>query len=104
MEEQKIDRRTKEYKTQFQSDKTQDKTQIDLMIENAIPIQMAVFHRTVRAHTGEPESAFFDPDFKPAPKPSKAAIMYYTPHGLVCDQKGKFKIIPLANVSDTIVK
>jgi len=74
------------------------------LVETGIPITMAVFHRTVRSHTGEPETAFFDPDFKPAPKPSKAATMYYTPHGLVCDQKGKFKIIPLANVSDTIVK
>lgn len=60
---------------------------------------MAVFHRAVRSHMGEPETAFYNPE--PNMKPSRVANMWYTPHGLVCEQKGKYKIIPLANVSDT---
>lgn len=87
-------------------------TQMEAMVQTGVPILLAVFHKTVRSITGESESAFFDISHKPIPKPSKEAKLWYTPHGVVVEQtlkKGKevlhhFKIIPLANVADTIVK
>lgn len=86
--------------------------EIQELIDNGIPLKMAVFHRTVLSFgnfgtvTGEPENAFWAPSgdkTKPNAKPSRTAKMWYTPHGLVCEQHGIYKIIPTANVSDTIV-
>lgn len=80
--------------------------QIMALIETSIPIRRAVFHDTVTSSTGEPEFAFYDQekiDGKPAAKPSRLAKLYYTPIGLIVDQKGKIKLIPLANVKDSDV-
>lgn len=104
-EESKIDKRTKEYKQS-------DKSKAEILIESGIPLQMAVFHRTVLSHgdkqggTGIPETGLFAPSPKGSPqaaKPSRTANMWYTPHGVVVEQRGRYKIIPLANVTDTNV-
>lgn len=95
MEEQKIDKRTKEYKLQKSEDPI-----FDELKATGIPIKMAMFHRNVRSWTGEPETAFY----VSGAKPSRTATMWLTPHFLLCEQKGGYtKLIPLANVSDTIV-
>ncbi len=90
---------------ELKSTKT-DKTQIDILIESGIPLKMAVFHRPIKSIMGEPEFAFYVKETDPkkvSPKPSRIAKMWYTPHGLVTLQKDQFKLIPLANVSETIV-
>lgn len=70
-----------------------------------IPLRKAVFHRTVVSLIGgSPENAFYDDrnQVKKAQK-SRQALMWYTPNGLLVEQVGKHKLIPLANVSDTDV-
>lgn len=64
------------------------------LLANAIPVKEAVFHRVVKSKTGEPETAFYAKDAKP----SRLAKMGYSPHGLICEQKGYYIIVPLANV------
>lgn len=100
--ETKVDKRTKEYKS---STPTAD---ISKLIELGVPLQMAVFHRTILSYGGnrggEPETALFAPAPKgkpPTAKPSRTANLWYTPHGIVVEQKGRYKLIPLANCSDT---
>lgn len=75
------------------------------LIENGIPVRKAVFHRTVIFDYagGTPETAFYCESWSKDMKKNKIAKMWYTPHGLVCEQAGLFKIIPLANVSDTLI-
>lgn len=73
----------------------------------SIPVSVAVFHRTVQSFgsngiVGEPETAFYAPESKS--KPSRTAKMYYTPHGLICEQKYGTVIVPLANVVFARVK
>lgn len=77
--------------------------QLEELIENGIPVRKAVFHRTVLFDYagGTPESAFFSPEWAQDVKKQRVAKMWYTPHGLVCEQNGMWKIVPLANVSDT---
>jgi hypothetical protein len=79
--------------------------QMKALIEIGIPIRLAVFHRAVRSggKDGTPENAFYAKTDKGNPVPSRIAKMWYTPHGLVTEQAGVYKIIPLANVSDTFV-
>jgi hypothetical protein len=80
---------------------------VKALIEMGIPVKFALFRRTVRSNVGTPESAFYaretDPKL-PNPQPSRIAEMWYTPHGLVTLQAGGiYKVIPLANLVDTIV-
>lgn len=74
------------------------------LIDIGIPIRMAVFHRTIlsmgNGGTGEPENALYYPESKV--RPSRTANMWLTPQCLVVEQKGVYKLIPQANVSDTI--
>jgi hypothetical protein len=96
----KPDKKTeKEYK---------DATALIDLIDSGIPLHSAVFHRSILSHGGsqggEPETGLYSPKNKgAAPKPSRTANLWYTPHGVVIEQKGRYKIIPLANVSDTNV-
>lgn len=78
---------------------------LEALVENGIRIRKAVFHRTVLFdyQGGSPEYAFYSPDWSKDMKKTKVAEMWYTPHGLVCSQAGLWKIVPLANVSDTII-
>lgn len=75
---------------------------VNALILSGIPLAKAVFHRTVtsRAHGEMPETAFFASGTN---NKSRLAKIWYTPHGVVVEQNGKHKIIPLANVSDTNV-
>lgn len=102
MEKQELQKSAKpseNAKANSKSSKGPSKQILDL-VETGIPLQMAVFHRTVRSVLGEPETAFYSSGSN---KPSRTANMWYTPHGLVVEQRGHYKIIPLANISDTIV-
>lgn len=74
---------------------------IQALIEIGIPLKKVVFSRTVMSFENQPEFALFTPE--PNLKASRIAKMWYTPHGVVCEQKGLYKIIPLANVLDTVV-
>lgn len=76
--------------------------QIKALITDGIPLQMAVFQKTVRSGhaAGTPETAFYASGTSVV---SRIAKMWYTPHGVVTEQQGVYKIIPLASVSDTIV-
>ncbi len=76
-------------------------TGVQALIDIGIPVRFAVFVKPVRSCLGTPETAFFAQE--PNMKSQKVAKMWFTPHGLVTEQKGTYKIIPLANVSDTIV-
>lgn len=67
---------------------------IKVLIEKGHLVQEAVFHRTVKSSSGEPETAFYTS----GAKPSRTANMWYTPQGLVCEQKSTWMIIPAANV------
>lgn len=75
------------------------------LMENGIPIRKAVFHRTVIFDYagGTPEYAFYSPEWSKDIKKNRVAKMWYTPHGLICEQNGHFKIVPLATVSDTMI-
>lgn len=97
LEEQKIDKRTKEYKTQ---NITASRAKIEALKESGIPLKMAVFHRAIRSFDGTPETAFYSGEAKK----SRIALMWLTPDILLCEQQGgHYKLIPTANVSDTIV-
>lgn len=75
------------------------------LIENGIPVRKATFHRTVLFDYtgGTPEYAFYSKEWSKDVRPNRVANMWYTPHGLICEQNGHFKIVPLATVSDTMV-
>lgn len=101
MEEAKIDKRTKEYKqtsTKFELDSESTESYIK-MRDIGIPIKEAVFRRTVKSWTGEPETAFYSS----GAKPSRTATMWLTPCGLLCEQaKGKRVIVGSGNINYSI--
>lgn len=103
MEEIKVDKRTKEYKSQTQSTQPLDK--INELIENGIPLKKVVFHDTVLSFgaqsSGEPESALYDGG---SAKKSRLAQMWLTSAGVVIKQKDNYKIIPAAAIKDNDVK
>jgi len=74
------------------------------LIDIGIPVRMAVFHRTIlsmgNGKPGEPENALYSPE--QGSKKSRTANMWLTPQCLVVEQNGVYKLIPQANVSDTI--
>lgn len=93
---------------EVQKEKTQAKPkgpskQIQELIDIGVPLKMAVFHRAILSYgtenSGTPETALWSI----GGKPMRTAKLWYTPHGLVTEQRGIYKIIPLANVSDTTV-
>lgn len=91
-QESKTDKRTKEYKVINEKPQT---TAFEILKQTGIPVKEAVFHRTVKSWNGEPETAFY----ATGGKPSRTATMWFTPHGLACEQaKGKKILIPLANI------
>jgi hypothetical protein len=65
---------------------------------SGIPIKKAVFHKTVEAFDGSPETAFYQKG-----KPTRTANMWLTPYVLICEQvKGHRVIVPLANIGYTL--
>lgn len=75
------------------------------LVEIGIPLRKVVFHRTVifDYKAGTPESAYYCHDWSEVMKKNKQANMWFTPHCVVCEQAGHWKLVPLANVSDTMV-
>jgi hypothetical protein len=79
--------------------------QIEYLKNTGIPISLCVFHRTILSALNEPETALYSHGTS---KKSRLAKMWYTPNGLLVEQKDKLdniihKLIPLANVSDTVI-
>lgn len=77
--------------------------QVEELIANGIPVRKAIFHSTILFDYGSntPETVLFSPDWSEHTKKNKVARMWFTPHGLICEQMGIYKIIPLAMVKDT---
>ena len=99
---QKIDKRTKEYKDTTEPGST-TMMRIEALLQHGIPLSKVVFHDTVLSYghnkSGEPENALYDH----GSKPSRTAKLWYTPHGIVVKQKENYKIIPLAAIKDNDV-
>lgn len=75
-------------------------TPVDVLKENGIPVKKATFHKTISSLVdGTPEYQYYHPDG--THKKSRKAFMWYTPSGLLIEQNNKYKMVPLANVSDT---
>lgn len=88
---------------------TANETKLEAILESGLEVIEAVFHKTVKSGVaGLPETAFYaeaEPGKLPASShKSRIAHMVLTPHGLVCSQKGKITIVPLANVAYTRLK
>ncbi len=85
---------------QMTHSETIKKSALELLIEDGIPCKEAVFHRSIKSFNaskaGEPETALYDAATKA--KPSRTAKLWYTPHGLIYQQKFGSAIVPLANV------
>lgn len=78
-------------------------SKIQGLLDIGIPLKVAIFHDTVRSFEGNgtPEFAYYDPSEKC--QASRKANLWYTPHGVVMEKNGKYKLIPLANCKDTFV-
>lgn len=77
---------------------------LQTLIDNGIPLRRAIFHDNILfTHCKEcsPETSLFSPEWAKNVKRFRKANMWFTPHGLVCEQEGEYKIVPLANVKDT---
>lgn len=73
---------------------------IEMLKVTGIPIKKASFHKTIASLVdGTPEYQYYHPDG--TQKKTRKALMWYTPAGLLIEQLGRHKMIPLANVSDT---
>lgn len=76
---------------------------INLMKASGIPVKKAVFSKTVTGWNGNPEMSFYESGAGTIS--SRIAKMWYTPGGLLCEQeKGYRVLVPLANVTFTVVK
>ena len=102
-----LDKRSKAYKELAKSqgvideDKSTNESKIKDLIQNALKLKMVIFHHTVKAFDGTPEYALYET--APNTKSTRLAEIWYTPFGVVTKQHNIFKIIPLAQVKDTIV-
>jgi hypothetical protein len=98
-ETQKIDKRTKEYKTKTINNieyETTDTTPYQALKNAGIPIKMSMFKTAVKFLNEAPQTEFHAPETKA--RMDKTATMWYTPHGLLCEKKGQTMIVPLATV------
>jgi len=93
MEPTRLITENKKVKAPKQEDSTYESMKL-----SGIPIKKAVFHKTVEAYDGSPETAFYQKG-----KPTRTASMWLTPYVLICEQvKGHRVIVPLANIGYTI--
>ncbi len=92
--------------------KTDVRTQklVEEIMENGIPLSMAVFKQPVRSIDGTPEHAFYAPNVNgPNSKPYRTARLWLTSNGgILCFQTSKlipafYKFIPSGSVADTII-
>jgi hypothetical protein len=76
--------------------------QLQTLMDSGILIRQAIFHDTVKFNSKNdtPENQYFSPAWASNMRPNKKANMWFTPHGLVMERNGEFKIIPLANCKD----
>lgn len=75
-------------------------TALEILKESGLQLKSATFHKTIRSlFDGSPEYTFYSPEG--TQKRQRKANMWYTPAGLLIEQAGKYKMIPLANVADT---
>lgn len=75
------------------------------LIDSGFPIRKVVFNKPV-IYIGSDklaESALFAHGFSEGSKLGKLANLWWTPGGIVCEQKGVYKILPHSAVCDTIV-
>jgi hypothetical protein len=105
MEEQKIDKRKKEYKAQIRPTTEISKIEsqplfvpdrLEMLVKFGLKCKYARFHQPVPpSHNTEPVS-----EFSLENKQGKYIVeeMTYTTEGLVWKQKGETDIIPLANI------
>lgn len=84
--------------------KTKVPAGVQELIDIGIPLKNVIFLEPVLSYKREPENAFYSPlsEGRQA-KPSRTGSIWYTPHGVVVEQHGMYKIIPLSNVKDTDV-
>lgn len=64
-----------------------------------IPVKKVVFAKQILSWNGTPETHFYSPGLGNID--SRVANMWYTPHGLLCEQgpKQNKRIVPLGNVT-----
>lgn len=108
--EQKIDKRSKEYKAQqnvlvtealkedgtaVYSVKLADKTQLDILSEGGLSVMRADFHAAVNNAQDVPENYLSEK----SDNPSRRAEMWLTAGGnlLICKQNGKWFGVPAAS-------
>jgi hypothetical protein len=73
------------------------------LIESGIPVRKIVFQTNILFNFNDatPESTFLSKDWaKDVPK-KRLAKIWLTPHGLIIEHRGEYKIVPLANVQET---
>jgi hypothetical protein len=76
-----------------------------LMAQSCIPVSAAYFQFSVRSLIDNtPHHAFFDDPKDSGLHKAKRAAMWLTPMGLLCEQKGKYKMVPAANLLDVNFK
>lgn len=81
-------------------------TPIDQMKAQGLPLASIVVHRSIQSgFDGSPETGFY----VAGNNKKKRANLWYTPNGVLMEQKDHqsgalvYKMIPLANISDTVV-
>lgn len=98
MEEQKIDKRTKEYREMKQAeigDSTAssniDRDYFDQLRDSAVLMRKVILQDVVESWTMDPERAFYDP--KEKAKKSRTGKIYYTTSTVLIEQDKGHKII-----------
>lgn len=77
----------------------QNEFTLEALKKMGLPLSRVVFHDTITSKDKDnlPEFAMYASH----PKKNREAKIWYTPHGVLLQQRGGHKIIPLANVKDT---
>lgn len=76
--------------------------QVKELIEAGIELRMVRFHNPVNSVIeGTPEYAYYHAE--PGLKPHRVARMWFTPHCLVLEQVGVYKLMPLSDIAESTV-
>lgn len=97
----KTDQTTEQYEAEGYGADTFAKTManpVDVLKANGIRLKKVTYHKTVNSSKGEPEYTFYDGGTHRA---SRNARLWYTTAGILMEQGGMHKLIPLANAADT---
>lgn len=101
MEEQKIDKRTKEYKSAINL--TEGHKTIQQIKESGIPLRKVVLSYAV-LFSGSRETAqqeFHDPST--GTRKEKVAKVWYTPTTIIIEKNNEIKVLPSSAVKDSLV-